>query len=144
MNRHKVKYQRPPCFQVFVISLTSSTPTPLGIEATVMDFPPDSSGPPLDSEKEEGTSDSKLLTAFKKTEHQHKYLVSHLTLSDKLDTPYSDFTSGEYSAVSNGYYGSEVGMSSASWRIEFNCGTHYIQGGGMVPGKPKDQNSYLG
>ena len=88
------KYKRPSHFQVCRIILTSSTPTYLLIKATTLDFPPDTSGPPLESSKEEGTSESKLGTYFKKTEHWQKWLVSHLTYSDKLDALYSDFTSG--------------------------------------------------
>ena len=105
-----------------------------------MDLPPEPSGSPLESEKEEGPSESKLCTDFNKTEHRHTYLVSHLTFSDKLDTLYSEFTSGEARSGIDGSYKEEVGMSSASWRIKSKCGTQYIQGGGMVPGKPDDQN----
>ena len=60
-----------------------------------MDFPLDPSGPPLDSEKEEYTSDTKLRIDFKKTVHRHQWLISNLTFSDKLDILQSDFTSGE-------------------------------------------------
>ena len=50
-----------------------------------MDFPPDSSGPPLDSAKEGDTYNTKLRKAFNKTLHGHKWLVSHLTFSNKID-----------------------------------------------------------
>ena len=69
-----------------------------------MDLPKDSSGPPLDSAKEEDTSNTKMCTAFKKTVHQHKWLVSHLTFSDKLDVLQSHFTSGEASSGSDVSY----------------------------------------
>ena len=77
-----------------------------------MDFPLDPSRPPLDSAKEEDTPDTKLHTAFKKTVHQHKWLVSHITFSDKLDIIQSNFTSGEMRSGSNGYYRAEVGLKS--------------------------------
>ena len=35
-------------------------------------------------------------------------------------------------------------MISAAWIIDSNCGTQYVQEGGMVPGKPEDHNSYRG
>ena len=88
-----------------------------------MEFPPEPSGPPLESAKEEVILESKLRTAFKNTEQQHKWMVSHLTFSDKLDALYSEFTSGEAREVSDGSYRAEVGMSSAARRIESYCGT---------------------
>ena len=48
-----------------------------------MDFPPDPSVSPLDSAEEEVTSYLKMRTAFNQTKHQHKWLVSHLTFSEK-------------------------------------------------------------
>ena len=47
-------------------------------------------------------------------------------------------------AVSDDSYRKEVGMSSAAWRIESNCGLHYIKVGGMIQGKSEDKNSYWG
>ena len=44
----KSKSQGPPHSQVYIISLTSSTTTHLRIEATIMGFTPQPSGPPLD------------------------------------------------------------------------------------------------
>ena len=79
-----------------------------------MDFSPDPSTPPLESSKEEVTSESKMRTSFKKIEHHHKWLVSHLTFSDKLDVLYSEFTSGEARAGNDGSYRAEVGMISAA------------------------------
>ena len=108
----KSKSQRPFHSQVWRISLTSSTPTHLQIEATRIDFPREPSGTPLESPEEEGTLDFKLRTNFKKTEHRHKWMVSHLTLSDKLDALYSDFTLVELRAGSDGSYKVEVEMSS--------------------------------
>ena len=52
--------------------------------------------------------------------------------------------SGEARSGSDGSYGTEVGMSSVSWIIESNCGTQYIQGGGMVPGNQKTRNPISG
>ena len=86
-----------------------------------MDFPPDSSGPPLDSAKEGDTYNTKLLKAFNKIVHAHKWLVSHLTFSNKLDILQSDFMSGEARSVTNGSYIAEAGLSSAQWRFESNC-----------------------
>ena len=43
-------------------------------------------------------------------------------------------------AVSDGSYQAELGMISAAWIIKPNCVMQYIQGGGMVPGKPEYQN----
>ena len=100
-----------------------------------MDFPPYPLEPHLDSAKEEDTPNTKLSTAFKKIVHRKKWLVSHLTFSDKLYILQFNFTSGEERWGSDGYYIAEVGLSSAAWRIESNYLTHYIQGGGMVPGK---------
>ena len=100
-----------------------------------MDFPPEPSGPPLDSAKEEYTPDTKLCTDFKKTIHQHKWLVSHLTFVDKLDMLQSNFKSGESRSGSDGSYILELGLSSAAWILEPNCGTQYIQVGGIVPVK---------
>ena len=116
----KSKNQRPYCFQVCRIILTSSTPAHLQIEATGMDLPPYPSGTPLDSDKEEFTSKSKLRTDLKKTENQHKWLVSHLTFSDKLYALYSDFTSEEARAGINGSYRAYVGIISSSRIIESN------------------------
>ena len=59
-----------------------------------MDFPPDPTGSPLYLAEEEGTYNLKLRTAFNQTKQQNKWLVSHLTFSDKLDALYSDFTLG--------------------------------------------------
>ena len=73
-----------------------------------MDFTLEPSGPPLKSMKEESISDSKLCTNFNKTEHRHKFLVSHFTFSDKLEALYSDFTSGGAMVGSDGYYMSGV------------------------------------
>ena len=56
-----------------------------------MDLHTDPSRPALESAEEEGTSDLNLRTAFKKTEHWQKLLVSHITFSGKLDALYSDF-----------------------------------------------------
>ena len=50
-----------------------------------MDLSTDPSGPPLDLAKEEDTFDTKLRTFFKKTVNKQKFLVSHLTFSDKFD-----------------------------------------------------------
>ena len=69
-----------------------------------MDFPPEPSGTPLYSAKEVDTSDTKLRTAIKKIVHQHKWLVSHITFSDKLDILSSNFKSGEARSGINGYY----------------------------------------
>ena len=107
-----------------------------------MYFPPDPSGPPLKSAKEGDTSESKLRIAFKKTVHRHKFLVSHLTFSDKLDIINSYFTPGEVRSGRYGYYRSEVVMISEAYRTESNCVTHYIQGVWMVSGKPENQNSH--
>ena len=82
-----------------------------------MDFSPEPSGPPMDSAKEVNTSDTKLCTAFNRTVHRHKCLVSHLTFSDKLDTLQSEFTSGKARSGRNGYYIEGVGLSSAAWGI---------------------------
>ena len=60
-----------------------------------MEFPPDPSGPLLGSAEGEVTLDVKLRTAFKKTKHQHKWLVSHLKFSDRLDALCYEFTLGE-------------------------------------------------
>ena len=68
-----------------------------------MDLPPYPSEPPLDSAKEVYTSDTELCTAFKKTFHQHKQLLLHLTFSDKLDVLQSDFTSDEAKSGCDGY-----------------------------------------
>ena len=73
-----------------------------------MDFPSDPSGTSLYSAKEEDTSDIKLRIAFKKTVHQHKWLVSHFTFSDELYILHSDFESGELMSGSAGYYSEEV------------------------------------
>ena len=94
--------------------------------------------------KKKYTSNIKLRTSFKKTSHWHKWLVSHLNFSDKLDILQYNFTSGEARSGIDGYYRSELGMSSSAQIIESSCGTQYIQGGGMVPGKPKYQNSFWG
>ena len=109
-----------------------------------MDFSIDPSGPPLDSSKEVDTSNTKLSLDFKKIVHWHKCLVSHLTFSDKSDILHSDFLSGDARSGSNRSYILELGLRSAAWRIESNCGTQYIQRGGMVPDKPKHHNYYQG
>ena len=67
--------------------------------------------------------ESNLCTAFKKIEHQNKWLVSQFTFGDKLDALYSDLTSGEARAVSDGSYRSEVVMISPVCTIESNYGT---------------------
>ena len=69
--------------------------TPIGEDVPKhLEFPSDPSGPPMESAKEEDTSDTALQTALNKTVHKHKWLVSHNTFSDKLDILHSDFTSG--------------------------------------------------
>ena len=123
----KSKTPRPSRFQVYRISLITRTHTDLGVEATIKDSPPEPSGPPLDSAKEEVVYESKLRTSFKKTEHRHKFLVSHLTFSDKLDVLYSEFMSGEARARRDGSYRSGVGIISAVWIIKYKCGTQYTQ-----------------
>ena len=50
-----------------------------------MDLPPETSVPPLGLSKEVDTPDKKMRTVSKKTVHQHKWMVSQLTFSDKLD-----------------------------------------------------------
>ena len=65
-------------------------------------------------EKKEDTSDTKLRTDFKNTLYQHKWLVSHLTSSEKLDTLQSDFTPGEARSGGDVSYRAEVGLSSAA------------------------------
>ena len=92
--------------------------------------------PPLESSEEEGTTYSQLRKEFKKTKHRHKWLVTHLTFSNKLGVLYANFTAGNVRSGSDGSYRSELGLSSPVWRIESKCGMQYIQGGGMVPGKP--------
>ena len=79
-----------------------------------MEFPPDPSGLLLSSAEGEITLDVKLRTAFKKTKHQHKWLVSHINFSDELDVLYSDFALVELRAGSDGSYREEVGMSSSA------------------------------
>ena len=138
------KSQCPSLHQVCRISLTSITTTYLWIEATWMDFPPDPTWTILDSDKEGYTPESKLRTAFKKTVHQHKWMVSNLNFSDKLDILHSDFTSEESRSGSNRFYRAEVGMISAACIIKYNCETQYIQGWEMLPGKPEDHNYYRG
>ena len=59
-----------------------------------------------------GTSDSQLGTASKQTKHQHKWLVTNLTFSKKLDVLYADFIAVQARSVSGGYYRSEVGLRS--------------------------------
>ena len=109
-----------------------------------MDFPSDPSGPLLDLVKEEGTSESKMRTTFKKTEHQHKWLVLHLTVSDKFGALCSEFTLGEVRAGIDGYYRTKLGILSGAWRIESNCGTQYIQKEWIITGKPEYHNSDRG
>ena len=106
-----------------------------------MEFSPDPPGTPLDLSGEEGTPDSKLRTAFKQTKQQQKWLFSHLTFGDKLDALYSDFTSREARKGNDGSYREYVGMGSAAWRKKINFETQFIQGEGMVPGKPEEQKS---
>ena len=45
-----------------------------------------------------------MSTAFKQTIYQHKWLVTHITFSDKLDFLYSYLTSGWDEEVSDGHY----------------------------------------
>ena len=75
--------------------------------------------------------------SLQENKNQHKWMFSHLTLSDKWDALYCDFTSGEARAGSDGYYRLEVGTVSSAWIIESNYVTQYIQGVGMVPVKPE-------
>ena len=60
-----------------------------------MYYPPESSEPPLDQTKEVDKHNTKLRTAFNKKVHRHKWLVSHITFSDKLDILHSEFVSVE-------------------------------------------------
>ena len=109
-----------------------------------MDLPPETSVPPLGLSKEVDTPDKKMRTVSKKTVHQHKWMASHLTFSNKLYVLNSNFTSGEAGSGRDRYYRAEVGMNSSVWRINSNCETQYIQGGRVVPGKPEDQKYYQG
>ena len=68
------------------------------------DFPTDPSGTPLELSEEEGTSDSQLRIALNQTKHQHKWMVTHLTFSDKLEVLYSDFKYGQARAGSDRSY----------------------------------------
>ena len=94
--------------------MISRSPTHIEIEATRLYFPPNPSGPPLESSEEEGRSDLQLHKAIKGTKHQHKWMVTHITFSDKLDVIYSDFTSGQAIEGSDGSYRSEVVLISAA------------------------------
>ena len=118
--------------------------THLQIKSTRLDFTPKPSKPPLESMEEEITSDSQLRKSFKQKKHLHKCLVTKISFRNNSYLLYSDFTYGKEGAVSDGSYYSENKLSSAAWKIEYNYGTQYIQGGGMVPGKSEDQNSYQG
>ena len=69
-------------------------------------------------------------------------MVSYLTFRDKLDVLSSDFTSGKEMSGINGSYRSDLGMISSAWNIKSNCVMQFIRGGGVVPGKQEDQNSY--
>ena len=143
-NINEFKISTSSCSQVYIISLTNSTPTHIRTEATRMNSPPEPSKPSLESAEENGSSDSKLCTAFKQNKYQHKWLFSHLTFSDKLGALYSEFKSGEARAGTDSYYRAEVRLISAAWIIKYNCGMQYIHGGGMVPGKAENQNFYWG
>ena len=50
-------------------------------------------------------------------------MVVHLTLSNKLDVIFANFTAVQARSVNDGSYWSEVELSSASRRIVSNCGT---------------------
>ena len=82
-----------------------------------MDFTPEPSRLPLESSEEEGTSDLQLRTYFKQTKHRHKRLFTNITLSNRLDFLYSDFTPGQARSESDGYFCSKSGMKSEAWRI---------------------------
>ena len=76
--------------------------------------------------------------------HQLKWLVTHIIFSDELDVLYYYFISRRDISGGDGSYWSEVVLGSASWRIESNSGTQFIQEEEVVPGKPVYQNSHKG
>ena len=119
-------------------------PKNIWIGGTILDFLTEPSISTLESSSEEGTSDSQLSTYFTQTKHWHKWLVTHLTFSDKLDILYSDFTFRKDRSGSDRSYRSEVGPISSEWIIKYNCETQFIQGVGIVPGNPEYHNSYQG
>ena len=80
-----------------------------------MDFPPEPSKVTLESAEEDVTSYSKMFTAFKQKKYWQKYLVLHLTFSDKLDVLYSGFTLGEVRSGSGSSYQAELALNSSAW-----------------------------
>ena len=72
------------------------------------------------------------------------WLCAHLQRSSQLDLLFSDFTMGRSRAGSDGSYYKRYGLSSCSWRIESNCGTQFIEGGGLMPGPSDTQCAYRG
>ena len=104
-----------------------------------MDFLPETSGPPLEPSKEKAHRSQNYAQPSRK--------ITPTQMSGF--TPYPEWKNRRtivclYVRWSEGSYRADVGMSSSAWRIESNCGTQYIKGGGMVPGKPEDKNYYQG
>ena len=108
---------RPSWSQFCRISLISSSPTHLQIEATGLDFLPEPSEPPLESSEEEGTSYSQLCISFNWKNLQQKWMFTHLTFSNKLDVLYSDLKSRRERSGSDGSYQSKLRLISAAWII---------------------------
>ena len=53
-----------------------------------------------------------------------------------------DFANGKSRAGSDGSFHVSLQKGAAAWRIESDCGTKFIEGGGIVPGPPEVQCAF--
>ena len=70
------------------------------------------------------------------------WTLSKIQRSQNLKKLFTDFKTGKARVCSDGSFYPHSGKGGAAWRIESNCGTEYIEGGGQVPGARDDMCSY--
>ena len=65
--------------------------------------------------------------------------IKYSTYTSKLQT---DLLNGTAIAVSDGSFYPIEKVGSCGWILASSDGSQWIQGGGIIPGKPMDQSSY--
>ena len=68
--------------------------------------------------------------------------MSHLNWSTSTSKKMRSILNGSVIAVSDGSYYPRYEVGACAWVIASSDGEEWIEGGGGVPGVPKDQNSY--
>ena len=68
------------------------------------------------------------------SEPDHNWTAEDIHLSPSIDNLLYDFTQGNTLSVSDGSYSPEHNTGGMEWKIVSQCGTEYIQAGGIIPG----------